>query len=239
MSRFQADLVLPCFNPPAGWAANLVACMRGLHARLPDTDFTVYVVNDGSTRPPTPADIELLQQALPRFQYLSYAPNQGKGHALRHGVAQSRSPLCLFTDIDFPYTEASVAAVYQQLRQQHCDVAVGVRDATYYAGVPAVRTGISRALRFCTRYLLRLPVSDTQCGIKGFNEQGRALFLRTQVERYLFDLEFLYQAARVPGLRVEAVPVQLKPGVIFSRMNPRILLTESVNLLKIIRQGQQ
>lgn len=234
-----ADLVLPCYNPPPDWAANLVQCVQRLQQRLPETEFTVYVVNDGSTRPPTAADVAYLQKQLPHFHYLSYPQNHGKGHALRYGVAQAQNPVCLFTDIDFPYTEDSAVAVYEQLRAQHCDIAVGVRDADYYAGVPAMRTGISRALRFCTRYVLRLPVSDTQCGIKGFNAQGKALFLRTQVDRYLFDLEFLYRAARLPGLHVRAVPVQLKPGVVFSRMNPRILLTEGFNLLKIItRSGQ-
>jgi glycosyltransferase involved in cell wall biosynthesis len=234
MSSTPADLVLPCYNPPPDWASNLVDSMQRLQQRLPKAEFTVYVVNDGSSKPPSAADISLLQQALPRFHYLSYPVNRGKGYALRQGVAQTTGPICLFTDIDFPYQEDSVAAVYQQLCEQRCDIAVGVRDATYYAGVPALRTGISRTLRLVTRYLLRLPVSDTQCGIKGFNGRGKALFLATLVDRYLFDLEFLFHSARVPGLRVVPVQVQLKPGVVFSRMNPRILATEGFNLLKII-----
>ncbi|WP_460620458.1 glycosyltransferase family 2 protein [Hymenobacter tenuis] len=239
MPRIPTDLVLPCYNPPAGWAANLVTCMRGLQQRVPEADFTVYVVNDGSSQPPTAADITLLRAALPQFHYLSYEQNRGKGYALRYGVQQAANPYCFFTDIDFPYQEDSVAAVFRKLAEQCCDIAVGVRDDAYYAEVPAIRTGISRTLRFFTRYLLRLPVSDTQCGIKGFNTQGKALFLQTQVDRYLFDLEFLFRTARVPQLRVAAVPVELKPGIIFSRMNPRILATEGYNLLKIIGKNSR
>jgi len=239
MPRIQTDLVLPCYNPPIGWALNLTRCMHALQQYLPETDFTVYVVNDGSTRPPSQEDVAFLQGALPRFHYLSYAQNRGKGYALRYGVARAHNPICLFTDIDFPYQEVSVAAVYAELREQLCDIAVGARDTQYYAGVPAMRTGISRALRFFTRNLLRLPVSDTQCGIKGFNAKGKALFLQTQVDRYLFDLEFLFRSARTPELRVHPVQVQLKPDIIFSRMNPRILARESVNLLKIIGQNSR
>jgi glycosyltransferase involved in cell wall biosynthesis len=239
MLRIQTDLVLPCYNPPEGWAANLITCLQGLQQRLPEADFTVYVVNDGSSRPPTEDDITLLRTSLPQFRYLSYAQNRGKGYALRYGVKQTTNSYCLFTDIDFPYQEDSVAAVYRKLVEQHCDIAVGARNDAYYAEVPAIRTGISRTLRFCTRYLLRLPVSDTQCGIKGFNTQGKALFLQTQVDRYLFDLEFLFRSARIPHLKVASVPVQLKPGIIFSRMNPRVLATEGFNLLKIIGKNSR
>ncbi|QJX47333.1 glycosyltransferase [Hymenobacter taeanensis] len=239
MPRISTDLVLPCYNPPEGWAANLIACLQELQQRLPEADFTVYVVNDGSSKPPTEADIALLRSALPQFHYLSYNENRGKGYALRYGVQQAHNPYCLFTDIDFPYQEDSVAAVFRKLADQHYDIAVGARDDAYYAEVPAIRTGISRTLRFCTRYLLRLPVSDTQCGIKGFNAKGKVLFLQTQVDRYLFDLEFLFRSARIPQLRVAAVPVQLKPGIIFSRMNPRVLATEGFNLLKIIGKNSR
>ena len=201
---------------------------------LPDAEPHVLVINNGTAHGVSAADISLLEQALPRFTYLILSRNQGKGAALRAGVARSKSAICLFTDIDFPYEEVSVAAVYQPLNARRCEVAVGVRDAAYYQHVPPVRTVISKTLRFCTRHFLHLSVSDTQCGIKGFTDKGRQIFLNTQTDRYLFDLEFLFRAARTPGLRVLPVSVQLKPNIIFSRMNARILLNEGVNLLKIV-----
>ena len=228
------DLVLPCYNPPANWAANLIRSVEVLGTHLPDVEFVVHVVNDGSTQPPTPAELTLLHGQLPRFHYLSYPQNRGKGYALRYGLRTCEQELCLFTDIDFPYEEQSVAAVAQALLSARCDVAVGTRDAAYYQHVPAIRTAISRSLRFCTQYLLRLPVSDTQCGIKGFNRAGRQLFLHTQVDRYLFDLEFLYATARVPALRVQPVPVQLKPDIVFRRMPLGLLLGEGFNLLRVL-----
>ena len=75
------------------------------------------------------------------------------------------------------------------------DVAVGVREEAYYAQIPPARRWVSRLLRRLIRHVLRLPVDDTQCGLKGFNETGRHLFLRT-TKRYLFDLEMLFMAAR-------------------------------------------
>lgn len=231
----SVDLVLPCYNPPAEWAGNLVAAMQRLGQLVPGVSWRVLVVNDGSPRGVTEADVALLRRELPAFEYLAYAANRGKGHALRHGVAQATAPLVLFTDIDFPYQETSVAAVLAVLRQEEADVAVGARDEAYYASVPASRVLISKMLRRATRHLLGLAVSDTQAGLKGFNQRGRAFFLKTTIDRYLFDLEFIFLASRAAAnLRVRPVPVLLKPGVIFSKMNPRILLAESRSFARLL-----
>ncbi len=230
------DLILPCYNPLPGWVDNVLASMARLREALPEAEPCLVVVNDGSARGVTVADIDRLRAALPHFTYLSYDLNQGKGHALRTGVAQSTHELCLFTDIDFPYEETSMAQLYRVLATGQTDVAAGIRDSNYYAQVPPARVAISQTLRLLTRQLLRLPVSDTQCGLKGFNERGRRLFMRSQTKRYLFDLEFLYMGAREPGLRVQAVEVRLKLGVIFSKMPLRVLASEGYSLLKILRR---
>ncbi len=231
----QLALVLPCYHPPLNWAANILASLAKLRPLLPAASaLHLYVVNDGHEAGVTQADIALLTQALPAcFTYLTYPVNQGKGHALRTGIGQVREPYCIFTDIDFPYQETSVAALYQVLLAG-ADVAVGVRDDAYYAQIPPARRRVSRLLRRLTRHVLRLPVDDTQCGLKGFNETGRHLFLRTTTKRYLFDLEMLFMAARQGKLRVQPLPVELKPGVVFSQLNPRILLTESLNFMRIL-----
>lgn len=235
----QLAFVLPCYRPTTDWATNILESLARLRVHLPATDLHVYVVNDGAETDVCPADLALLRAALPHFTYLSYPVNQGKGYALRAGVAQVKEPYCLFTDIDCPYQEQSVAEVYKALVHSDCDIAVGVRNEAYYSHVPAARRRVSRLLRRVTRHALRLPVDDTQCGLKGFNSQGRALFLRTTTRRYLFDLELLFMAARTTQLRISPVTVELKPNVIFSSLNLRILLTESFNLLRIVGRARR
>jgi glycosyltransferase involved in cell wall biosynthesis len=232
----QLAIVLPCFRPPSGWAANIIDSLKRFQALLPEpVALHLYVVNDGAQDEVTAADLTLLHKALPeQFTYAAYATNHGKGHALRQGMAQVQEPYCLFTDIDFPYQEHSMAALYLQLVQSGADIVVGIRNEAYYALVPPARRRVSRLLRRVTRYVLRLPVEDTQCGLKAFNATGRQLFLQTTTQRYLFDLELLFLASRTKHLRVLTQPVELKPGVIFSRLNPRILLTETGNLVRIL-----
>lgn len=80
---------------------------------------------------------------------------------------------------------------------------------------------------------MRFPISDTQCGLKGFGEAGRELFLRTTIDRFLFDMEFVMFVSRRKDLRTEVVEARLNEGVRFSRMNYRILLRESINFVRI------
>lgn len=228
------DLVLPCYNPAPDWASNLLTSLRCLAPLLGGTVPHVVLVNDGSATGVAPADLALLEAGISAFTYVHYPLNQGKGHALRQGVAQGRHALCVFTDIDFPYEETSLVRVVEALAQDRADIVAGVRDTNYYAQVPAARVMISKTLRFFTRQLLRLPINDTQTGLKGFNAAGRQLFLQSQTQRYLFDLEFLYLAARQPGLRVLGLEVQLKPGVVFSHMNLKVLLAEGRNFCRLL-----
>ncbi len=229
----RLDIVLPCYHPVPGWAENLEASYREVCALLQGYTCRLIVVNDGSTRGISPQEVAWLQGCLPELVWLEYADNQGKGHALRYGVSRSDAPLCVFTDVDFPYTTESFAAVVRAL-EQGADLALGNRDAQYYEQVPPFRKFVSRTLRWLVGRLLRLPVTDTQCGLKGFNARGRKVFLQTQIKRYLFDLELIFLVARKPGWRMVPVPVALKPGIIFSKMSLRVLLRESWSLLRIL-----
>lgn len=189
------------------------------------------MVNDGSTQMVSEADFQLLQQAIPTITIISYSENRGKGYALRQGVEHSASDFYIFTDIDFPYTLESMLAVEEALLGQG-GIAVGHRDQSYYGKVPLFRKLLSQSFRWFIKRLLSLPVEDSQCGLKGFNNAGKEVFLNTTVDRFLFDLEFLVLAnGKVP---VYAVPVQLKEGIEFTTMGAKILWTESRNFLKIL-----
>ena len=88
-------------------------------------------------------------------------------------------------------------------------------------------------LRWMLKRILRLKITDTQCGLKGFNAKGRTVFLQTGIDRFLFDLEFIFLASKTPNLRIEPVPVTLKPGIQFSHVSIQVLLAESMNFAKV------
>ena len=139
-----------------------------------------------------------------------YVVNDGSARGFEKVVTD----YILYTDHDFPYTLDSMSRVLEML-QRGVDVVVSTRDKAYYDCLPFSRRLISRFVRGCNRYLLRMNYSDTQAGLKGFNRKGRFVFLSTCIDTYLFDLEFVYKACHHPALVIGEIPVKLREAVCF------------------------
>jgi glycosyltransferase involved in cell wall biosynthesis len=229
----RLNLILPCYNPPEDWAT----AMASRYAQFCDiigdlvTDVHLIVVNDGSPRNMEESRIATLKTLIPGVQVVSYLENRGKGYALRQGAAAGDADFYLVTDADFPYTLESMRQVVVVLKEKGGIVA-GNRDTSYYEKVPAFRRLLSKGLRWMLRNLLRQPIGDSQCGLKGFDAAGKAVFLETTIDRFLFDLEFLMLAnGQVP---VTPVPVELRDGVVFSQVGYKILAREGRNFIQLL-----
>jgi len=226
------DIVLPCYRPPKGWAQMVVDGIRALKAELQLDTVRIFVVNDGSMDSVDSEELLFLHRELPEVYYLGYPENKGKGHALRYGVARTAAAFTIITDIDIPYRIPSMLAILEELKQG-TDVAVGNRPKKYYESVPAFRKLMSKVLRKMLQTMLRLEIGDSQCGLKGFNDRGRTLFLSTQIDEFLVDLEFIVKASHHPTISIKPVLVELREGIEFTKMSPLVLIRELLNFAKI------
>ena len=225
------SLILPCFNPQQGWERNVVNAYNAFCERIGE-QAELIVVADGVSDSVTTASTDWLRKQIPKLQFISYAGNRGKGYAIRQGVAQATGELLMYTDIDFPYKHESFLKIYAALKSGNTDLAIGIRGSEYYTHLPQARVRISKILRWFIKKFLRIPTDDTQCGLKGFNQKGKEVFLQTTINRYLFDLEFIFLAAR-KKLSIKTVEVELRPEIVLSKMNWKILMQEFGNFLKI------
>ena len=225
-------IVLPCFNPSEHWAKNVIAHYNEI-LKETEASLSIVLVNDGSTNGVRDADIELLRNNIEHFQYIHYKQNCGKGHAVRKGVELAKTEIVVYTDIDFPYTTSSLISIYSALNKSDADVVIGVKDENYYDKVPAFRRVISKMLRKLIGWGFKIPITDTQCGLKGFNKKGAEVFSNTRIDRYLFDLEFILMATRAE-LRLKPIAVRLKGDTQFSNMSLRLILPELSNFLKLL-----
>ena len=224
-------LVLPCYNPPENWDKIVVESILELEKKT-QQNIHLIIVNDGSVSGNVENGFGYISSKLARFNPISYAENRGKGYALRQGVATAKTDLIIYTDIDFPYTLESVESLFTEL-QKGTDVVLGHRGQEYYKKTPWFRKVISKTLRWFLKSFLRLPTDDSQCGIKGYNQTGKQAFLDTKIDRFLFDLEFIKLASK-RKMNCKTVAVTLKPNVIFSKVNMKILATESLNFFKVL-----
>jgi dolichyl-phosphate beta-glucosyltransferase len=206
------SLVFPAYNPGPVLERTWQEVERFLgQARDP---WEILFVCDGCTDG-TPARLaELIGELSPRVQVLSYAPNRGKGHAVRLGLEVAGGAWRLFTDIDLAYSLDDVVRVAEALRRG-ADVAIasrGHRDSQIL--MPARLQGYayrrhlqSLAFSRLVRLLLPLRERDTQAGLKGLSADAcRALLPRLTCNGFGFDCELLTACVRY-GLAVREVPV--------------------------------
>ncbi|MBS1684158.1 MAG: glycosyltransferase family 2 protein [Bacteroidetes bacterium] len=227
----RISIILPVYNPSAGWAEHAINTAQTLREHIHDADLQFIIVNDGSDSEIYRGGKEQITEG--HIQLIEYAPNKGKGEALRQGVAAADGDMIVYTDIDFPYTIASIADVIEVLRSDRSDVVIGVKDRSYYDRVPWFRRFASKSLRSVVRLFFRIPTDDFMCGLKGFNIKGKEVFMNTVIRRYLFDLDFMVLLAQRQDVRIETLEVHLRENVSFRKMNPRMILSELRDLARI------
>ncbi len=228
----SVSIVFPCFNPPKDWSQNIIACYKELQNKIKD-EIEIIIVQDGDQAGITNRDIDLLRDNISHFQFISYPENKGKGYAIKQGVKTSNGNIILYTDIDIPYTIESIYSIYSALNNNECDLAAGVKNKNYYSKVPFSRRIISNGFRRLIRLFISIPFTDTQCGLKGFNNKLKPIILATTIDRYLFDLEFIRSAYK-QGYKITPITIDLREGIHFRKINYRILFPELFNFIKLL-----
>ena len=227
----QIDIIQPCYNPLPDWEQSVWIHYQEVAKILPNYDIRLIVVNDGSTRNVNPNQVEFLTNRIPSFNFIDLPLNKGKGHALRTGIAASTGKFQIYTDIDFPFELVHIKEIINLL-EEGTDVVSGTRVQNYYQTLSPQRWLASKASQFLNRTFLKLPFNDTQSGIKGINHNGKRVFLKTTINRYLADTEFLALAAKYK-LSLKPLEVSLREDIVLSKMSFKTFLKELDNFIRV------
>ena len=234
MQQTIIDIVLPCYNPIDGWVKTIIDRTNDLSERLPQFAFRYTIVNDGSSKGVSPADVDKLKAAIPSLSWISYKTNRGKGFALRKGIETTTSEIVIYTDIDLPYTTESMARCILSVAETGNDLSIAVRNTSYYDRLPTGRRILSKALRNMNKAVLRLKTADTQGGLKVFSQRAKAHFMSTTIDRYLFDLEFVYLCSRDAETTVDPIESDMRDTIEFSKVPLKVIRAEGWNFLKLL-----
>ncbi|NCU03924.1 MAG: glycosyltransferase family 2 protein [Chitinophagaceae bacterium] len=228
-------VIIPVYNPPAGWQKTVAKQYNHFVLLVPAQTVQLVVVNDGTSGENMKEAIAELQQHYPGLLFFTNEINMGKGNALRKAVEAVTARIYLLTDVDFPYSPESMQAVYYEINSMQTDIAAGSRNEVYYAAIGRGRRFISKLLRFGIRSLFGISIDDTQCGLKGFSQKAKPVFLSCVTNRYLYDLEFIVRAHKVKQVTIKAVPVELRAGIELQKMALRIVLQELKSFITILK----
>ena len=233
----KTDLILPFYKPHEGWLNHLLESVTALKQVLNERGSTLCVIlaNDGSPESCYPDEaLKAIRAAADEFFFSSYVVNRGKGYCLRHAVQKADGDIQIYTDGNFPFGWQCASVAYDRLNSG-ADVVMGIRGSDYGKALHPFRKLISKGVRRLNRFLLGMPERylDTQAGMKAFKGAGKQAFLDTTVDTFLFDTEFILLAWD-RGLRIDTVPLTLRPGLSFSKMGWRVLFREFGHFLRIM-----
>ena len=82
-------------------------------------------------------------------------------------------------------------------------------------------------------FITGFQIKDTQAGLKGLDNKARKILAKTKINTFLFELEFLKGCLK-QELMYEFINVRCGPGLIFTNIRFRILLKETISLLKLL-----
>ena len=203
-AEIDLSLVIPFYNPGHRLASHVRAVVDVLRSER--VTFEVIAVSDGSTDG-SPSSITGIDQV----RIVELAENQGKGAALRVGLAQGRGRYLGFIDGDGDIPARQLSQFLAAISAADPDVVLGSKihpdsDVVY----PPLRRLYSFGYRQLTRLLFRLPTRDTQTGIKLIRRETLAAVLPKMLEkRFAFDLELLVVARRMGYRNFVELPVQI------------------------------
>jgi predicted glycoside hydrolase/deacetylase ChbG (UPF0249 family) len=231
MTHGGLSVVVPAYNEAAHLAGNmerLLACLGASGRRI-----EVLIVDDGSTD--GSGDVaQRLAAADERVRAFRHHRNRGKGRALATGVAHAAEDVIVLLDADLEIPPEDVLPLVERLEQSGADVAVGSK---YHPGAtlqwPLYRRALSRAYHVVTALLFRLPLRDTQTGLKAIRRRvARSLVPRLRARRFAWDLELLLLAHR-DGRRFVTGPVHVRPASRASRVGWGGALQAGIDTVRI------
>ena len=199
-------VVIPSYNPGPAVLTTVDDVLAAFDAM--SQPVTVIVVSDGSTDD-SPRLIDAIDDI--RVTHLRHARNQGKGAALRTGLAAARTPVIAFIDADGDLSPRQLAEMVRIQLESNADIVFGSkRHDQSSVDATARRRITSRGYQLLIRSLFQLDIPDTQTGIKVFSRSLITSVLPVVHENgFALDLE-LFVAARAAGhSNFIEVPVRL------------------------------
>src|SRR5262249_33110416 len=156
--------------------------------------YEILVVDDGSRDETVTAAIEGLAPLGTRGRLIRQPRNMGKGAAVRAGMLAALGRRVLFTDADLSTPIEEIEKPERALAAG-AEVAVGSRaldPRTIETHQPLGREITGRTFNLLVRLFAVRGLHDTQCGFKLFTaEAAQAIFRRTRIDRFGFDVEAL------------------------------------------------
>ena len=198
------SIIIPLYNE-AGRLPKTAGTIFDFFKAQPD-EIEIIFVNDGSTD--NTLEVLWSYQDLHQFKIVSYAPNRGKGYAVKQGALSATGDWLIFFDIDL----ATPLAEFINLKNTMApgdQIIIGSRrleNSQIQKSESSLRTFLGQGFTKISNILVP-GIKDFTCGFKCFSkEAAQKIFSVARIDRWGFDTELLY-IAKLKKIPVKQMPV--------------------------------
>jgi len=169
----------------------------------------IIVVDDGSTDG-TRELLRELDQKYANLKLILHDRNQGKGAAVRSGIAEASSDYLIIQDADLEYDPRDYQAILKPMQEGLADVVYGSR----FLGAPR-RTSMfwhmiaNKLLTLMTNILYNSILSDMETGYKLFKREI-IMSIPLRAKRFNFEPEITAKLLK-RKIRIYEVPITFNP----------------------------
>ncbi len=234
MRKVSVSVILPIYNEAKCIEKTLESIFEFAKNR---PNYNFIFVNDGSTDKTKEILSNNLESAkTTNLKVISYEHNKGKGYAVKTGVKSAYGDYICYIDSDLAYSLEHLELIVEKL--EYFDIVIGCRNlaSSPIKGLSLIRIVAGKIFNFLSIFILNLPFSDMQAGIKGFHKDvAKELFKRQQITGFSFDVELIYIAHK-GGYSIGEIPAIVSNQHLYKHSKVNILkdsLKMFFNLLQI------
>lgn len=204
------NILFPVYNEEKRLERGIRKTAAFLETYLPETDFRLTIVDNGSTDKTGQIGL-VLEQMYPNVSYMRIA-EKGVGAAFRAGVASNTADIVGYMDVDLS-TDLRTLIVMRNLFEKHADIAM-VNASKQARGARTIgrswyRELASKGLTLAMKIGLDMKASDAICGFKFFRKPFVEQLI-AEADRgengWFFLIELLIRAER-SGEAIAEIPV--------------------------------
>lgn len=161
----------------------------------------IIVVDDGSTD----GTKEALRQWQKKCTVLYQAKNQGKGAALRAGLAKVTGDIILVQDADLEYNPSDYATLLAPFNDSRVDIVYGSRFLGPHLSTMFLYALGNKFVTFITNMFFNSNITDMETGYKAFRKEVLKK-ITLKANRFDFEPEFTAQVLKA-GYQIYEVPI--------------------------------
>jgi glycosyltransferase involved in cell wall biosynthesis/tetratricopeptide (TPR) repeat protein len=207
-------LVIPCYNEERR-VDLLVNGIRKFDKQW-GRSYELLIVDDGSSD----GTVAAIQNKLDNltnasnFEVIALEKNQGKGNALKAGVAKATGDFILTLDADMAAEPLELKKWLAELPEQRFpknEILIASREhKDSKVGAPLSRKIVGNLFNFIIQLFTSLTNKDTQCGFKLYPAAlAKELFANMKVGGWAHDIELLYKG-KLNGATIRSMPIVWK-----------------------------